>query len=331
MRPGTGPGRAKSVACMDPDGDEGQAWRAAAGMLAPEVEVARHRRPDRGARRGRPRPTRHPRGAAEGIDRRGHRAVAGRDCPRRLRRGRRDEAPGPGGAAAPAVAARRLARCRGGQDPVALAGAGARRALGACRRRPRSAAAGRGAPGRCGATRRHAHHGPGRRHRAPRRPESPRCAGAERYAAGDVVHCGRRLVRAARGTAPPAGRGTGPRRNGGPPGPRGCGPSHRLRQRDLPDGTRRRGHRRLDHGVCRVPERGHRRRTGAYFCRREPALPRARPVARDAHLVGAPAGQLPTGCRSSAAIRRSAGSGTPQGTGGTASCSPASPASSSAS
>jgi len=29
----------RSVACLDPDGDDGQAWRAAAGMLAPEVEV----------------------------------------------------------------------------------------------------------------------------------------------------------------------------------------------------------------------------------------------------------------------------------------------------
>lgn len=29
----------RSVAFMDPDGDEGQAWRAAAGMLAPEVET----------------------------------------------------------------------------------------------------------------------------------------------------------------------------------------------------------------------------------------------------------------------------------------------------
>ena len=160
----------RSVAFMDPDIDDGPAWRAAAGMLAPEVETQGDRRPDRRARRRGPGPSRRPCGAAEGVHRRGHRDVAGGDRARGLRRGRRDEAPGAGGTPAPAVAPRGLARRGGGEGPLALAGSGARRALGAGRRRGGSPATGAGAAGGRRAARRHAHPRPGGRHRAPWRP-----------------------------------------------------------------------------------------------------------------------------------------------------------------
>ena len=142
-----GPGAASLV--LEPGGEIGQAWQAAAGMLAPQIEAhgddpllelglaAREHYAPLAAE------LREATGIDIGLWQEGIARVA-----RDRDRGRRPALEVRLAAAAgPPV---RLARRRGGEGALALAGTDARRALGAARGRARAGEAGAALAGRCG-------------------------------------------------------------------------------------------------------------------------------------------------------------------------------------
>ena len=316
----------RRVLVLEPGGEMGQGWRAAAGMLAPQIEA----HDEDPAARARPRRTRAllvARRRAAGDDGHRYRALAGGH---RLGGGQRG---GGGGAARPdARGSASTATSPTGSTPRKCRRAGP------------------------GSAPRPARSGP--RARAPSSPRSwsPRCwpmpsgsarvvvqdtvtaldqrgdrvvgvvGRSGRYAAGEVVLAAGAWSRDGGRAAAAGGRGAGARADGRAALAGGRAPRDHLRSRLLHRRARRRGDRRLDDGVRRLPARGDLRRPGADLQRRHRALPHAhrRAVKRDLGRDSAPS--LPTDSPSSAPSRGCRDSGTPRGMGGTAFCSQASPA-----
>ena len=211
---GSSPSAGAACWCSSLAASMGQGWRAAAGMLAPQIEAHDDAPLLELGLAGRELYT-PARGGAQGHDRHRHRSLARGDRLGRRRRG------GSGGAAlevrlaAPAQPPRRLARRRGGPGALALARPDRWRALGGPRGGTRAGEARRGAPRRRGAA--------GRSHRAGRRGGGGPAGGPGcRSGRSERQLCGRRrdrgggcLVRVRRGRPPPARRGARARADGG--------------------------------------------------------------------------------------------------------------------
>ena len=204
-----------------------------------------------------------------------HRPLARGDRPRGRRREGGGRAVVQGGLAAAAGPPGRLARCRGSEEPLALAGADGRRAVGTARGSPGAGAAGGRAAGGRPAAGRDAGAGRGHGDRIARGPgdRGDRQAGPLLRERRD--HRGGRLVLGDCRRAPAARRGAGTGPDGRVSVAPGRAPGDRVRARRLSGRARGRGDRGLHHGVRRLRPAHHAGRAGAGVRLGGGALPRA--------------------------------------------------------